>query len=284
MPRLDEISAQIASLNELREILGAIRAMAAAQMQQSQRSLDAIRNYVAIVRDALVEASSLLSEPAASPAATASSHPGLVVFGAEHGFCGAFNEPLLAAVASAVSAQPGLHLICVGSRAAQRAAEHGIRFDLTLPMTTHVGGVGAVARRVAAELYRGFAAGTLTALDAMYIRAAQAHQSAPRRLRLLPPEPLSPRQRPSPPPLVNVNPRQLRDEVGAEYMFAMLEACAMESFASENAARFRTMQAAHENIERKSTALDRLARGIRQEAITGEILELIGGVAATARA
>jgi F-type H+-transporting ATPase subunit gamma len=60
-------------------------------------------------------------------------------------------------------------------------------------------------------------------------------------------------------------------------MFAMLEAAAMESFASENAARFRTMEAAHENIGNKAGELGRTMRRIRQEAVTTEILDLIGG-------
>ncbi len=54
----------------------------------------------------------------------------------------------------------------------------------------------------------------------------------------------------------------------------------MESFTSENAARFRTMQAAHENIDRKNSELSRLARRLRQEVVTAEIMELIGGVEA----
>jgi F-type H+-transporting ATPase subunit gamma len=57
----------------------------------------------------------------------------------------------------------------------------------------------------------------------------------------------------------------------------------MESFTSENAARFRTMEAADENIERKTSELDRLARRIRQESVTAEILELMSGTEATKR-
>ncbi len=57
----------------------------------------------------------------------------------------------------------------------------------------------------------------------------------------------------------------------------------MDSFASENAARFRTMDAAHENIDNKAKELNRLARRMRQEAVTTEVLELIGGFEAMKR-
>jgi len=63
-------------------------------------------------------------------------------------------------------------------------------------------------------------------------------------------------------------------------MFAMLEEAAMESFASENAARLHTMEAAHENIRKKSIQLSRLERRMHQEAVTAEMLEIIGGAEA----
>jgi F-type H+-transporting ATPase subunit gamma len=80
--------------------------------------------------------------------------------------------------------------------------------------------------------------------------------------------------------LVNMNARELRDVLASEYMFAILEAAAVESFASENASRFRTMEAAHENVSRKSSELQRLAHRMRQETVTAEILEIIGGAEA----
>ncbi len=54
----------------------------------------------------------------------------------------------------------------------------------------------------------------------------------------------------------------------------------MQSFFSENSTRFRTMEAAHQNIRNKSAELTKLARRIRQEAVTSEILDLISGAEA----
>ena len=60
----------------------------------------------------------------------------------------------------------------------------------------------------------------------------------------------------------------------------MLENAAMQSFFSENSARFRTMEAARQNIENKSSDLCRRLRQLRQEAVTTEILDLISGTEA----
>lgn len=281
MARAQEIAAQTSSLKELGEIVAAIRVVAAAQMQQSQRSLEAVRNYVNIIRSAVAEAAALLPEDARDVTTHAVPRPGLVVFGAEHGFCGGFNEPLIRAAASALQTQPKLHLIVAGTRCAQRSSEQGLRPDVIIPMATHSEGVSAAARRVAAEVYRMFIAETISSLEVLYVREVSGRATTLEKLRLLPLEtPAAAGARRQTPPLINMKPRRLRDELAAEYMFAMLEAAAMESFASENTARFHTMEAAHDNIGKKASELNRLARRMRQEAVTAEILEIIGGAEA----
>ena len=281
MARVQEIAIQIGSLKELSGVIAAIRVMATAQMQQGERALDAVRNYTEIIRRAFAEAAALVPEEREDTATPVPSRPCLVAFCSEHGFCGAFNEPLIRAAAAASQQEPNLLLLFVGSRGALRAAEHGVHPYLTLTMATHIGGVGPAARRVAAELYRMFIAQTITSAEMLYMRETTANTTSLERLTLLPFEtPSMAAHQATAPPLVNMQPRRLRDELAAEYMFAMLEGAAMESFTSENAVRFRTMQAAHENIDRKSAELNRLARRLRQEAVTAEILELIGGAEA----
>jgi F-type H+-transporting ATPase subunit gamma len=281
MARAQDIAIQIGSLKELSGVIAAIRVMATAQMQQGEGALEAVRNYTEIIRRALAEAAALVPEEGEAAVTQVPPRPGLVVFCSEHGFCGAFNEPLIKAAAAASQREPNLRLLFVGSRGALRAAEHGVRPFLTLSMATHISGVGAAARHVAAELYRMFVAQTITSAEMLYMREAAGNTTRLERLTLLPFETSSVAAREAvAPPLVNMPPRRLRDELAVEYTFAMLEAAAMESFTSENAARFRTMQAAHENIERKSAELNRLARRLRQEAVTAEILELIGGAEA----
>lgn len=284
MARVQEIAEQIGSLNELLEIVAALRAIAAVQMQQSQRSLTAIRDYAEIIRRALAEAATLMPEDGDGSPAGGPQRPGLVVFSSEHGFCGSFNEPLIRAAADAAKITRNLQLIFVGARGAQRASERGTRPELTLSMATHSGGVTVVARKVAAELYRRFIARTLTSAEMIYTREAAGQRASLNRQKLLPLEaPEVEANHPGLPPIVNLKPRRLFDELAAEYMFAMLEAAAMDSFASENAARFRTMEAAHENIGNKATELTRTMRRMRQDAVTTEILDLIGGFEAMKR-
>jgi F-type H+-transporting ATPase subunit gamma len=66
----------------------------------------------------------------------------------------------------------------------------------------------------------------------------------------------------------------------AEYLFALLTEAAVESIASENAARFAAMESAHDNVSKKLAGLQQNARQARQTEITSELLDLITGAEA----
>jgi len=277
-----EITTRIASLDELLNIVSAIRAIAASQMQQALRSLEAIRRYSETIQEALSDAATLLpSDDTVAPVSEASKS-GLIVFCAEHGLCGGFNEHPLQVAARALENRAGSFvLIVVGSRGAQICRERGLKPDLALPMATHCGGVTVAARRVATEVYRMFSDGRIAGLEVVYAQHAGSQFSRIERHRLLPLEmPLVEKRSLSMPPLINLRPRRLFDDIVGEYFFAALENAAMQSFFSENSTRFRTMEAAHQNIGNKSGELTQLARRIRQEVVTTEILDLISGAEA----
>lgn len=276
-----EIAVRIKSLNDLLEIVGAIRAIAASQMQQALRSLEAIRDYSGQIRDALAEAATLLPSTGAIEAPPRANKSGLVVFCAEHGLCGGFNEHPLRAAERATGGE--LALIVVGTRGAQIFRERGLSPDLALPMATHCAGVTGAARRVAAELYRMFSERRVAGVEVVYAQHAGSELPRIERHRLLPLEvPVLLAASAQLPPIINLRPQRLFDDIVAEYFFATLENAAMQSFYSENATRFRTMEAAHQNIQNKSGELTKLMNRLRQESVTTEILDLISGSAALA--
>jgi len=279
-----ETATRITSLNELLEIVSAIRAMAASQMQQALRSLEAIRDYSNQIHEALSEAATLLPRASAIEVASRPDKAGLVVFCAEHGLCGSFNEhPLREAERASVASDGGLALIVVGTRGAQICRERGGNPDLVLPMATHCAGVTVAARRVAAELYRMFSERRIAGVDVVYAEYTGAQLPRIERRRLLPLEvPAVQDSSMRLPPIINLRPRRLFDDIVNEYFFAALENAAMQSFYSENSTRFRTMEAAHQNIQNKSGELTKLIQRLRQDSVTTEILDLISGSEAQA--
>jgi F-type H+-transporting ATPase subunit gamma len=58
--------------------------------------------------------------------------------------------------------------------------------------------------------------------------------------------------------LHNLAPHVLFEKLMAEYVFALLMEAAVESMASENAARFAAMESAHDNVSKKLSSCVRL--------------------------
>jgi F-type H+-transporting ATPase subunit gamma len=121
----------------------------------------------------------------------------------------------------------------------------------------------------------------IAGVEVVYAQHAGGHLPRIERHRLLPLElPVARKTSTRLPPIINLRPQRLFDDLVGEYFFAALENAAMQSFFSENSTRFRTMEAAHQNIQNKSGELTKLAQRLRQESITTEILDLISGSAA----
>jgi F-type H+-transporting ATPase subunit gamma len=81
-------------------------------------------------------------------------------------------------------------------------------------------------------------------------------------------------------PLHNLKPISLYEKLTAECVFSLLTEAAVESIASENAARFAAMEAAHDNVSKKLEELRQAERGARQSDITTELLDVITGAEA----
>jgi F-type H+-transporting ATPase subunit gamma len=79
------------------------------------------------------------------------------------------------------------------------------------------------------------------------------------------------------PPITTLPTEQLLAELAEEYVYAELCEAVMLSFAAENGARMQAMIAARSNVSRKLDELVASFRRLRQEEITGEIIELSAG-------
>jgi F-type H+-transporting ATPase subunit gamma len=277
--RLPEVRARVETLHELQEIVGAMRAVAAARVQEAQVAMDGTRAYAQVVGDALAEALPLLPRTPPPAFGTRGAPRGIVVFMAEHGFTGAFNDQL---VDAADCATPGSEaLFVIGSRGRLLIEERGLTPAWTANMAIHASAVTDTARRIADELYRRFDRGSLTGVEILYFRDRGGGRRALERRSLLPVDiEQYGKPRSTMPPLSNLAPQTLIGGLIAEYVFAQFAHAAMESFASENGARLAVMRSAKDKLDERLTDLQSLERRLRQEQITGELLELVTGAAA----
>lgn len=271
MAELPRLKARISSLHELRDLIRALRVLAAVHVKEAQNALTGIRGFVRVMEDAIAEGASLLRDTDGRDAEVGSSDASvLIVVCSEHGFVGAFNERLLDLAAAEQKA--GQRLVVIGRRGGALAAERGLKVDRSFPMATHVGGVLGVTRGVAEYLT------AVSTADIVYgSYRSSAHSEAEKRS-ILPLDPAlfvgSARQSP---PLHHLEPEALLRRLASEYLFAEITRAVMESLASENGARLRVMESADHNINDKLDELQRQERSLRQEAITEELLDVVTG-------
>ncbi|HUI61763.1 MAG TPA: F0F1 ATP synthase subunit gamma [Steroidobacteraceae bacterium] len=278
MTRLAEIQGHIASMDELRDIVGAMRSLAGMRVQEAQHALPAICRYADSMAAAISAAILLMPEPVPEGGAE-HGHKALVLCAAEHGFVGGFNERLLEAAEA--SLRPIDRLFVLGSRGAALALERGRKVTWASPLATRVGGAPDAIDRLAGELYTRIVSGEISRIDVMFscYRQGSPPQITKRLLLPLDTKSLAAAQ-PRQAPLHNLAPRRLLERLMAEYVFALLAEAAVESIASENAARFAAMESAHENVSKKLTELRQGAHQARQAEITAELLDLITGAEA----
>ncbi len=275
MTGLADIQGHIASLDELLDIVGAMRSLAGMRVQEAQRALPGIRRYADSM--AMAIGTALLLIPSQMPD-TKVSQPGraLILCAGEHGFVGGFNDRLLDAAEATL--QAGDSLFVLGSRAAALALERGRQVAWARPMATRLAGVSGTIGHLAAALYHRIAGRKLSRIDVMFARYRQGATPTIERNSLLPLDPASlAMQHPRQKPLHYLEPGVLLEKLVAEYVFARVTEAAVESLASENAARFTAMDAARDNVGKRLQQLRQDECQARQTEITTELLDLVTG-------
>jgi F-type H+-transporting ATPase subunit gamma len=277
--RLAEIQGHIASMDELLDIVGAMRSLAGMRVQEAQRALPGVRRYAESMAAAIRAAFLLMPPP--SETFLAKGRRALVLCTAEHGFVGGFNERLVEAAEAALEAHDLLFVL--GSRGAALALERGRQVSWMRPMATRLVGAPETVNRLTTELYSLIARGEISRIEVMFDRYRQGSGPKIERLLLLPLDVNSLAiKQPRLEPLHNLAPRPLLEKLISEYVFALLTEAAVESISSENAARFAAMESAHKNVTKKLSRLRQSAQEARQTEITAELLDLVTGAEALA--
>lgn len=272
-----EIRSRIEGIRGLHAVVNALRAQAAGPTMQTQAALPGLRTYADVVGDALAEALSLLPPEQAGPAVE-ERRPrppqGIIVFCAEHGFSGAFSRHIIDSVAPSAKDS---ELFVIGTRGVRVARERSVRISWSLPMVSHFDSIPDLVNEVTERIYGKFTAGELRGVDIVFGHATATGASSIDRQSLLPVDPSRLKRLRTPPgtrPITYMSSEKLVERLVGEYFFAEIARAAIESFASENAARLATMDGARRHIEEKLSDLTRQERLARQEQITAEILEV----------
>lgn len=279
--RLDNISSIEPIITSLRTIADGGWHQALSRSRSAERYIDIVQQVLAMllphVSPAILKEHRIVEELGPAPRTLA------LVVSSERGLCGGFNNLVLDRAQELLRRQrlesERVLVASLGSYAQNYFEQRGedLAFSFALPVT-RVASISLV-REVAESLYSYLEADRVDQVVVIYSPYRPSVTLPATMQRWLPiaadelPKALHDIHR----PIIEGDAEQLFERTAAEWIYGRFYGYIMESASSEQAARFRAMDAASENIAEIFNDLTQQYHAARQHAITAEMLDLISG-------
>jgi len=256
-----ELSLRFARLNEIRGIMTAMKSLSLVETKKLARFIGHQRRMLANIEAAAADFLHFIQV-----ANTADAQIILILVGSERGFCGNFNERLLATLDTLPRQDRAPVLVVVGNRLAAKLGNRpGVIARIDGASVTE--DVPAVLNRVMDALHT---ASTTSGAGATLSSLANEAEGEPTLKRLLPFDP-PPAPHFAQPPRLQLAPPEFFAELLDQYLLASLYGVLYESLSAESRQRLAHMEQA---LDRLGDIIDSLAlkrNALRQEKIVEEI-------------
>jgi F-type H+-transporting ATPase subunit gamma len=199
--------------------------------------------------------------------------------------CGGYNTNVLRlaerAIDTARAEGRDYSIIAVGKKALKHFRFRGLTVDAEFEGVTDQP-IYDNARDIAATIRRRYETGELASVDLAYTQflSAGTQQAVLRRFLPLEVPEVGESEGPSADLEYEPSPTGILNEILPRYLESRLFSALLDASASEHASRQRAMKAATENAEDLKTTLSRIMNRARQDSITTEIMEIVGGAEA----
>ncbi|TMK15157.1 MAG: F0F1 ATP synthase subunit gamma [Actinobacteria bacterium] len=291
--KLRVVRRRIRSVQSTKKITRAMELIASSRIVKAQTRVEASRPYAEQLTKAMEDVASR---------STSIDHPllehrehatkiGVLVITSDRGLAGAYNANVLKIAEQhlreirAGGKEPALYV--VGKKGVGYFRFRGV------PIRDSWQGFSEVppyekAEVVGRQLIKDFADETIDELYCAYtdFRSAFTLRATSKRFLPIAPEEVTGTARDTVPAeyLFEPEPAEILEHLLPQYVITKVYAALLESAASENASRRRAMKAATDNADDLIKVLTRQANRARQDEITTEILEIVGGAEALASA
>jgi F-type H+-transporting ATPase subunit gamma len=283
---------RIKSVQSTKKITRAMELIASSRIVRAQAAVRAAQPYsqgITQVVEHLAEAGAGGGSPLLSPRPEIRT-VGHIVIAADRGLCGAYNTSVLRTAETEIEQHRMLGheyaLVAVGRKVESyfRYREYHIDGAFTgfSDQPTYEN-----ARAVAAAVTDKFLAGDIDVVQLVYTRFVSAGTQTVVVERLMPLETAADDARagaaagePHEAYEFEPGPEAILDALLPRYAESRVFAALLNAAASEHAARQRAMKAATDNADELITSLSRVMNRARQDAITTEIMEIVGGAEA----
>jgi F-type H+-transporting ATPase subunit gamma len=284
---------RIRSVQSTKKITRAMELIASSRILRAQQRVEASRPYAVQLTKAMEDIAhqtGALSHPLLEER-DAPAKVGLLVVTSDRGLAGSYNSNVLKVGEQLIASvrrrglEPVLYVTGKKGRGYLRFRGMPIRMDWQgqseVPTYER-------AEEIGQALIRDFAEHEIDELHCAYtdFRSAFTLRATSKRFLPIAPEEVggTPAGTPSAEYLFEPEPEVILDFLLPQYVVTKVYAALLESAASEHAARRRAMKAATDNAEELIKILTRQANRARQDEITTEISEIVGGAEALAQA
>jgi F-type H+-transporting ATPase subunit gamma len=286
-----ELRRRIRGVKNIAQITRAMEMVASTKLKRLQERADGSKPYRQSLQGVVARLADKVSPEEypllRKPAGDAAKAPiGILAVTADKGLCGAYNSNMFRAVQAFAKQQgKGVKLFVLGSRGRSFFARNepkmveGFEDGLEKIPFTRV-------RDIVRSVVRRFLTGELSELHLVSTRFLSAAQQKPDSIQLLPIDAAklgdknAGKAAKSAEPLLEPSPGEIFSRLLPKYLEVQVYGAVLEALASEFAMRRAAMKAATDAAKDMIGSLTRQYNRARQETITKELLEIVGGAEA----
>jgi F-type H+-transporting ATPase subunit gamma len=283
---------RIRSIQSTKKITRAMELIAASRIVRAQQRVAAARPYTEQITEvirSLAASGATLDHPLLTPKPEVR-RVAFVVIAADRGLCGAYNSSVIRAAERALQAEVAqgreYSLVLVGRKVVSYFRYRRYRVDAAFEGMSDQP-LYEDARQVAAAVIEPFEAGEIDQVQLVYTQFLSAGTQRVLIRRLVPLDTGAIAEAPGELRAdyeFEPEPAEILARLLPRYIEARLFSAMLDAAASEHAARQRAMKSATDNAEDLIVRLTRVMNRARQDSITTEIMEIVGGAEALRQA
>jgi len=286
MASLRDLRSRIKSVGNIKQITRAMEMVATTKLRRFQDRAVASRPYAQEIAQLLGRLSAAMGDKLAGQPIF---RPGpgkavaLLVIGSDRGLCGAYNSQLFAAFERWLAANPGVDVRCFvyGKRAYQYLQKRGIRIERYFAEPPLEKLDYRLAKFTAKALTDAFNSGEYREVKILYTAFESMAKYVPTAMSFLPVQAATgPGDQSASDVILEPNVEALLGKLVPRYLETRIYNALLESITSEYASRRMAMK----NATDAATDMQSLLKGVynrrRQEGITKDLLDIVGGAEA----
>lgn len=283
MPGLKEVKNKIEGVSKTSQITKAMNMVASAKLRGAQQRMEAFRPYAAKFAGAMRKLSGGAGAGQPLMAVREVKHVELIVITSDRGLCGSFNANVISKAEKLVAQYERegkkVTLVTVGNKATRAFKRSGkIRRSFTDIMGTFQ---MFNARQVAEEAAEQFLSKAADQVELVYARFKSLSAQIPTQETLLPIRPAEQQDEANPTEyLFEPSPAEILENLLPLYLNVQVFHAMLEVGAGEQAARMTAMDNATTACGDMIRELKQLYNKARQAAITGDLMDIVGGAEA----